>query len=290
MLGKIASLLSFLGIGLYFTGWVYRWAYFGYFQLEVTTLDLPFESFLIAPIQVFLGNISIGDFSTIWRTIRIGIFTFIIIIIVIQVNLIILKFCRNKLTDIINKWRLKLLNWSLKTKHHKITRPFQSFLYLKQFNFIRYDKVLINEIIMVSWLLTALFFLGQSQGKVDAIRDARNETSLLPVVTLITPENQLPLGRKISDLTDDPNRSSFRAIGDLELYEKLLERDYNNKTDDNFPKVVWRLLIDRNGQYYIFPSLPKNAPSNARPPVVVIQQNGDGEYIVILSPEAPPLD
>ncbi|NES76305.1 MULTISPECIES: hypothetical protein [Okeania] len=50
----------------------------------------------------------------------------------------------------------------------------------------------------------------------------------------------------------------------------------------------WRLLIDRDGQYYIFPSLPKNAPPNAHPPVVVIQQSDRGEYVVILSPEAPP--
>ncbi len=113
---------------------------------------------------------------------------------------------------------------------------------------------------------------------------------MLPVVTLITPENQLPLGRKVFDLTDDPNIGSFRIIGDIELYQQLLQRDYNNKTDPNFPQVVWRLLIDRDGQYYIFPSLPKNAPSNARPPVVIIQQNGDGKYIVILSPEAPPFE
>ncbi|NEP85938.1 MAG: hypothetical protein F6K18_03395 [Okeania sp. SIO2C2] len=81
MLGRIAGLLSLLGIGLYFTGWIYRWAYLAYFQLEVTTLDLPFESFLIVPIQVFFGHISSGDISTIWRTIWIAIATFIIIII-----------------------------------------------------------------------------------------------------------------------------------------------------------------------------------------------------------------
>ena len=178
----------------------------------------------------------------------------------------------------------------MKTKHRRINRSLLSLPDFKPVNYEKYDKVLIDEIVIVAWLLTALFFLGQSQGKVDAIRESRNETSSLPVVTLITPEDKIPLRRKISDLTDDPNRSSFRAIGDIELYEKLLERDYNNKTDDNFPQVVWRLLIDRSGQYYIFPSLPKNAPLNARPPVVVIQQNAEGEYIVILSPEAPPVE
>ncbi|GFZ91957.1 hypothetical protein [Okeania sp. KiyG1] len=284
MLGRIAGLLSLLGIGLYFTGWIYRWAYFAYFQLEVTTLDLPFESFFIVPIQVFFGNISSGDFSTFFRTIVIAIASFIIVPNIFHL----IKIFTQKLDKILNELRLKLLKWSLKTKHPKIPQNIQSFLYFQQINYQKYDKVLINEIVIVAWLLTALFFLGQSQGKIDAIRDSRNETSFLPVVTLITPENRLSLGRKVDDIGDDPNVSSFRVIGDLELYKELLQGDFNNKTDPNYPQVVWRLLIDRDSQYYIFPSLSKNDQANAHPPVVVIQQSDRGEYIVILSPEAPP--
>ena len=284
MLGKIASLLSFLGIGLYFTGWIYRWTYFGYFQLEVTTLDLPFESFLIAPIQVFLGNISIGDFSTILRSIKIAIATFIIV----QISFQSIRFAIEESSKILDKIRLKLLKLSLKSKYDKISPFLQLLLYFPKNNRQKKGKALISEIVIVAWLLTALFFLGQTQGKVDAIRDARNETSLLPVVTLIAPKDTLPLGRNIFDLTDDPNRSNFRAIGDIELYEQLIQRDYNNKSDDNIPKVVWRLLFDGNSQYYIFPSIPKNSQPNARPPVLVIQQSEDGKYILILSPETPP--
>nr|WP_317265376.1 hypothetical protein [Arthrospira sp. SH-MAG29] len=55
-LGRIASLLVMLGAVLYFTGWTYRWIYFGFFQLEVTTLPLPLESFYIAAFQVFFGS------------------------------------------------------------------------------------------------------------------------------------------------------------------------------------------------------------------------------------------
>ena len=50
MFSKLASLLTILGVGLYFTGWIYRWAYFAFFKLEVTKLDLPIKSFFIAPI------------------------------------------------------------------------------------------------------------------------------------------------------------------------------------------------------------------------------------------------
>ncbi|NEO54179.1 MAG: hypothetical protein F6K54_14470 [Okeania sp. SIO3B5] len=286
MFARIASLLTVLGVGLYFTGWIYRWAYFSYFQLEVTTLDLPVESFLIAPIQVFFGNLSGGDFSTFFRTIGIAIASLIIVPNIFHL----IKFLTNKLDKILNEWRFKLLKWSLKTKRHKITRYLQSFLYFQQFNYQKYDKPLIDEIVVTFWLLTTLFFIAQTQGKIDAIRDSRSDTSFLPVVTLITPENKLPLGRKADKekLTEDPNTSNFRIIGDIELYEQLLLRDYNNKTDPNFPQVIWRLLFDTDGQYYIFPSLSKNDQANARPPVVVIQQSDRGEYVVILSPEAPP--
>jgi hypothetical protein len=57
ILGKFASVVGLLGASLYFTGCIYRWAYYSFFQLEVTTLDLPVESFLLVPIQVLFGNI-----------------------------------------------------------------------------------------------------------------------------------------------------------------------------------------------------------------------------------------
>ncbi|MEI1375501.1 hypothetical protein PQG02_04120 [Nostoc sp. UHCC 0926] len=45
-----------LGAALFFAGWIYRWSYFYFFQLEVNTLDLPAQSFLIVPLQIFLGD------------------------------------------------------------------------------------------------------------------------------------------------------------------------------------------------------------------------------------------
>ncbi|MEG4857246.1 hypothetical protein QUB75_06105 [Microcoleus sp. K1-B6] len=45
ILGTFASILGLLSAALFFTGWIYRWAYFGFFQLEVTTLDLGASQF-----------------------------------------------------------------------------------------------------------------------------------------------------------------------------------------------------------------------------------------------------
>nr|NMG11743.1 hypothetical protein [Brasilonema sp. UFV-L1] len=56
ILGKFASVVGLLGIALFFAGWIYRWSYFYFFQLEVTNLDFPAQSFLFVPLQIFLGD------------------------------------------------------------------------------------------------------------------------------------------------------------------------------------------------------------------------------------------
>ena len=56
ILGNFASVVGLLGVALFFTGWIYRWSYFSCFQLNVITLDLPVQSFLLVPLQVFLGD------------------------------------------------------------------------------------------------------------------------------------------------------------------------------------------------------------------------------------------
>lgn len=56
VLGSFLSILGLLGVFLYFTGWIYRWAYFGFFRLEINRLDFPLRSFLFVPIQVFCGD------------------------------------------------------------------------------------------------------------------------------------------------------------------------------------------------------------------------------------------
>jgi len=280
MFGKLASLLTLIGAALYYTGWIYRWAYFAFFQLEVTTLDLPVESFLIVPLQVFFGHLSAGDFSTLGRTLAVAIATSILIPVFLQT----LEFTSTKLTHFWNKWRWRSLQF-LQRKKPQLARIHRLIPNLKP---ISYKHSLIDELVKIAGVLIALFILARQQGILDARRDAFNQTSTLPVITLITPENSLSLGRKLTDLTENPPRQNFRVIGDLELYEEVLKQDYNNKTDPNFPKTVWRLLIDREHQFYIFPSLPTNAPRNARPPVVVVQESDRGEYLLILSPQPGP--
>ncbi|MBC6479043.1 MAG: hypothetical protein GDA56_16025 [Hormoscilla sp. GM7CHS1pb] len=148
------------------------------------------------------------------------------------------------------------------------------------------DRAFFREIVVVAWVLTILFFLARTQGYLDARRDAVNDTSTLPVITLVTKEDSLGLGSQLNDETADPSPKNF---GDRGLYEQWIGRELNNTTDSNSSDIiVWRLLINSNSQFYIFPTLPKDAPLAARPPVVVIQHSGEGNQLMILSPEPSP--
>ncbi len=282
LLGKFTSIVGLLAAALYFTGWIYRWAYFAFFKVNVTSFDLPIESFFIVPIQVLFGNFAMGDFSTLFRTILALILTPNLI----KLTLRVIQFVTTKPARIFMQWRWTLSQWSLNQGHRRITRLLQR---LPQVQPISYDRAFFREIVVVAWVLTVLFFLARTQGYLDARRDAVNDTSTLPVITLVTKEDSLGLGRQLNNETIDPFPKNFRVIGDRRLYEQLIGRELNNTTDSNSSDIiVWRLLINSNSQFYIFPTLPKDAPPEARPPVVVIQHSGKGNQLMILSPEPSP--
>lgn len=128
---------------------------------------------------------------------------------------------------------------------------------------INLNDSFIDELVIVSVILIILFWLARFQGTADARRDAGLQ-STLPAVTVVTPEKRLGIGRKLEDLTDNP--AGFRIIGDAKRYNQLIGREINDRDD----KRVWRLLIDRNGFFYLFRSLPPNANSKERPTIVII--------------------
>ncbi|MEO1006800.1 MAG: hypothetical protein AAFW67_13335 [Cyanobacteria bacterium J06638_38] len=249
-LGKLLSLVALLAAALYFTGWIYRWAYFGFFQVEVTTLNLPAESFYLAAFRSLVGNPSIFCKTTIAFMI-----TVLVIIVTLQIS--------QKLQRLIVRYLGRIpLN---------LTSTNQSSLNIL--------SSLLNELIIVLWILAALFFLAQWQGDRDAFRDAVNETSRLPVVTVITGEANAALGRDL----DNPlvNPSGFRIIGDRASYDRLLGKELTDISNQNQSRV-WRLLIDQDGYFYIFPALPdKN--KNLSVPVLMIQKSS--EQLIILSPK-----
>lgn len=286
-LGRLASLLVILGAVLYFTGWTYRWTYFSFFQLEVTTLPLPLESFYMAAFQVFFGT-----FQAVVNTI----ITIALILVGVYCSLWLLEGQPSQqFQEIAKRIRQRLLA-SLKSQlqgdrtpqkpwaaflfrlYQALLRLFKSFLSfpLLDYQSLRFVRSLFDETVILCWLLAACFWLAQGRGEADAWRDAVNETSSLPVVTLVVRDNNVPLGINPDEVH---NPQGIRIVGDDLSYQQLLGGAINNPSQNR----VWRLLIDVDGDYYIFPALPERDETR-RPPVVVVPRSQEGDRLILVRP------
>lgn len=275
LLGKFASIIGLLGGALFFTGWIYRWSYFAFFKLDVTHLTFPAQSFLIASIQVFLGSPGI--------TLR-SIFVVILTIIGVYATLWLLQNIGNFLERLIKR-QLESANISSPQRRINVGRILQI---LTNINFLQQDslktiKSFLDEVVTVAWIFIILFWVARWQGYSDAWRDAQQQTSTLPVVSLITSLENLPLGRQLEDVFVDPPLKGFGVIGDKGLFDVLRGKEDTDITNPNQPRV-WRLLLDDGGWIYLFIALPPNTNRNIRPSVVAVREGGG--QVMILSPEA----
>jgi len=302
ILGNFASVVGLLGAALFFIGWIYRWSYFSCFQLNVITLDLPVESFFIVPLQVFLGD---G-----WTILRSAI-ALLLTAIAIYNSLWLFNSINTKFVSGINWLITGGISFARTRRLWRITRILNSW---QQFNVNRYNSIkllrsLVDEIIIVGWVLLVLFWSAYHQGIADARRDA-GENSSLPAVALIAKQDNISLGRKFDDDTLRSAGQGFKAIGDLGLFTDLSKTDYNHTqiSKEKFQKLqqqegnkltpeqllekskeplVWRLLLERGNWIYLFPALTKDQQTNpkARPPVIAIQQSQSGDQLLIISPQ-----
>jgi hypothetical protein len=241
-LGKLISVLVLFAAALYFTGWVYRWAYFSMFQLDVTNLKFPNESFYLAAFQTFFGEPLAIVRSILCLAFTIGaIFT--------------------------------TLHWGQKWVGKSWRRLRLSFND-QQKQILGFLATLLNEIIIVLFVLTALFCLARWQAQADAWKDTVNDTSSLPVVTLVLSKDA-PLGRKLDDPLTNP--ADFRVVGDRKSYDRLLGQELSNP---NKP-MVWRLLLRGDGYAYIFPALPQKNPK-LMIPLVIVYERDNGVQLTIL--------
>ncbi len=277
ILGNFASVVSLVGAALFFTGWIYRWSYFYCFQLNVNTLDLPVQSFLLVPLQVFLG-----DGPTIVKSAIALLLTALAIYLSLWLVNSINKTVAAKINRRARRWRFYARRRRLGLLH-RFLKSWQRFN-INRLNSIKLLRSLVDEIIIVGWVLLVLFWSAYHQGIADARRDA-GENSSLPAVALIAKQDNIALGRKIDDPTLRLDPKGFKAIGDTGLFADLSKRDY---TDIN-PKEprVWRLLLERGNWIYLFPALTKEQQKDpkARPPVIAIQQSQSGDQLLIVSPE-----
>jgi len=252
ILGKFAGVATLFGAALFFTGWIYRWYYFNFFQVELTTLDLPPESFFFVPLQVFFGSFT--DLGTTIVQISKVFVGAIVTFIVIKFLLAFVYFSSAIFANICKNWK----------KHRCQPIDFRHSLW--------------DELIIVVGIVMFLFFIARDRAMADAYRDARSDSNL-SVVTLVVPENTLGLGRQLTNDTNSP--SGFQIIGDRDRYRELLGKEINDPNSDR----TWRLLIDRGGYFYLFKTLPDNAEKDDRPVLIVVEGNREGDRLWILSPQ-----
>ncbi|NET01755.1 MAG: hypothetical protein F6K61_14505 [Sphaerospermopsis sp. SIO1G1] len=178
--------------------------------------------------------------------------------------------------------QINLPNYSPKIK--KIITQIYHFPLLKIFRSLAklIPQSLRREIIIVIWILASLFWLGRLQGTADAYRDAVNNTSTRPIITLVTAKDKLPLGRNLDDLLTDPDLKDSHIIGNVEQFKNIIGQETNDLTNPQQP-IVWRLLIESSNWVYLFPSMPPNAKFNQRPPVLAINTSDGGVQLLILS-------
>lgn len=257
---RILGLSGLIAAALFFTGYVYRWAYYSYFQLDIATLDFPVQTFPILAIQVFAGDPG--------RIVQ----TLLALVAIAAVTLPCL-------------WLLKKLRTSLMPRHSRRLADWLRGLGLLFSYFL-------GEAVVMIGILVILFWFSRSQGWADARRDAYNQSSTLPTVVLMTPERKAVLGRLLAESTPDPplayrdqglgQEIGYRFFGDKQLFNQVYRKE---DTDSSNPQQsrVWRILLSRNKWIYLFagvPDLPNSKTEDRYPLVVAIQEGGDQQIIL----------
>lgn len=274
LFSKFLNIVGLLVAALFFSGWIYRWAYYDYFQLDVNSLDFSFESFLIVPIQVFFGTLG-AALSTVGA--------FCLSTLVIYLFLWVL---RNLEQPIESKLETRESYQGVTTQRRRpwLSRQVRTFLANNPLRLgsFRLLESFVNELVIILGVLVMLFWYTQARGLEDAQRDAYHCTSILPAVTFVAPINESAIIRPFQALDQVPlptELDQFGIIGDTKLFDELLGKVKNVPADFR----IWHLLQEGGGWLYIFQALPPRHEKGMRPPVLGLRTSL-GKQLIILKP------
>jgi hypothetical protein len=250
-LGKLAGSVGLLAIALLFTGWIYRWHYFTYFQVEPTSLGLSVESTSFSAFSLLFGSP--------WAIARfLGGLGLALVGVVVTFRA--MRVCRRQMGPGLGRLEQKL---GLGGNQRQQLGLLAS---------------LVDELVIVLWLLLVLYGLAASQGLADARRDAVDDTSTLPVIAIAMAGKEAVIGRDPDQLLVNP--SGVRLFGSRERYVALLGAELNPAEGGR----RWRLLSDAGAQLLVFPSMPESEAEGKAPPVLIFPDRGKGDRLIILSP------
>jgi hypothetical protein len=250
-LGRLAGSVGLIAVALVFTGWIFRWHYFTFFQVDPVSLGFPVETISIAAFSLL--------FRSAWSILR------FIISLGLAFAGIIITFRAIQFSS----------GWLLPVLGNIVQRMGLS---REQYQQLRLLSSLVNELVIVLWLLLVLYGLAANQGRSDARRDAVDETSTLPLITIAMPGSQSVIGRDPDQMLANP--SDVRLFGNRERYDALLGDELNSYSG----RRRWRLLSDTGGRLLVIPSLPSAQIGGKAPPVLIFPDGGKGDRLVILSP------
>jgi hypothetical protein len=263
-LGTVAGSVGLLAIALVFSGWIYRWHYYAFFQVDPTHLGFSVESTSLAAFSLLFRSP-----LAVVRTLVALAFALAAILVTFQG----IRACRAWLAPRLRSVRHQRRRWDLGPS---IT------LSRWQRRELRRLGALLQELVIGLWLLLVLHQLASWQGVADARRDATTETSTLPLVTLAMKESSAVIGRDL----DQPfaNPAGVRVFGSRERYEALLGAELNPADQ----RTTWRLLADTGNQVLVIPTLPKAQTTSKAPPVLLFNTSDQSPPLVVLSPAPTP--
>ncbi len=270
-LAGFASILGLIAICLFFSGWIYRWAYFSYFSIDVTSQNYTVQSFLMVPLQIYLGSL-----VNIAKT----------VLVLVLIPLL-------SLLSITALHRTYAFLGRASSLSPCLIHFRQRFFLVDQLDrsSLRTYVSLIDELVIVGWVLTLLFWFSQHQALQDARRDAVNATSTLPVVSLVAPRQDNVLGADLRILNDggDPI-ADVPLEGSVLIGDRLLARDIRSTTLTNVSdELVWRLLTYGDSSWlYLIRTIPAGSGGEVRPLILAVPNARRGQML-ILSPTIPEL-
>jgi hypothetical protein len=278
ILSSLASIFGLLGIAFYFCGWIYRWSYFSFFNLDLNVIASSFtpQSFLFLPIQVFFGDLLSAEIIPLLRVA----FALFCLLIICYTSWNFLSFLDERC--LVGK---RIRNASSKRFY---SNTFWSGFKVLVPDFFGFLLVIITSrlfrfLLIIALTLGLLFWVSRIQGLADARRDFFSQKTKLPAIALIKSGERLPLGRNIDRIEDKEFSGDYYVIGSTFWYEYLRNKDVNSSVGTS-NEQVWRLLLETDRQLYIFITEPNKPSRNARPLVVSIPKQNDGIYILSISP------
>ncbi|MEO1294890.1 MAG: hypothetical protein AAFW75_03660 [Cyanobacteria bacterium J06636_16] len=288
----LTSIIGIFSIFLYFSGWIYRWAYFSFYGLDLNTIasSFPAQSFLFVPIQVVFGDLGNLEFYPLFRAV-ISVFIFFALYYAFST---LGSLLRSSLPQENRLPRIKYYKSSFIRNRLKIFTSYKrrlcSFLKRLFLAFLSFCIILLSSdpskvLIPAAIILALLFWVSRIQGTDDARRDYTNSETRLHTIAIIQSGSNIPLGRELKKPEDVPDLENTHVIGDINLYRDLRLKDLNLLNTKE--EMVWRLLLETDSQLYIFIGHPGKPSNDERPNLVSIPKQSDGAYSIYMLSPAP---